>query len=101
MTESENRDFDLTTFGHLGVVSIGINYPRGRPGAIHTVEVNLNDVRAADSVRVTYDFERDGWSILQASTFSWDADDTVCDMDWQEVAFVKAWGRQKSSEDED
>jgi hypothetical protein len=63
------------------------------------VEVGLMDVRAADSIRISYDFERDGWKIEQASTFEWDVNDKVCDPDWQEVAFVQAWGRQRPSSD--
>ena len=52
-------------------------------------------MRAAHGIRATYDFERDGWKIEQASTFSWEGNDEVCDPDWQEVAFIQAWGRQK------
>ncbi len=59
------------------------------------VEVGLTDVRAADSIRISYDFERDGYVIRQASTFDWDHDDEACDADWQEVAFVKSWAREK------
>lgn len=58
------------------------------------VEVGLMDVRAADSIRVEYDFIRDGYVIKQASIFSWPAGDTACDQDWQEVAFVKSWARE-------
>jgi hypothetical protein len=69
-------------------------YPR-LEGHAKEIEIELSDVRAADSIRVRYDFERDGWAILQASTFSWDGDDEVCDPDWQEVAFIQAWAREK------
>ena len=61
------------------------------------VELELLDVRASDGIRIHYDMERDGWSICQASTFSWDDtnDPTgACDSDWQEVAFVKSWARK-------
>lgn len=61
--------------------------------AIDAVHVGLMHVRAADDIRITYDFDRDGYSIKQASVFEWENDDDVCDPDWQEVAFVKAWGR--------
>jgi hypothetical protein len=71
-------------------------YPRTEGHPTH-VEVGLVDVRAADSIRISYDFERDGWKIEQASTFEWAADDKVCDPDWQEVAFIQAWGRQPDS----
>jgi hypothetical protein len=60
------------------------------------VLVGLMDVRAADDIRISYDFDRDGWKIEQASIFGWDAGDKIQDMDWQEVAFVQAWGRDKT-----
>jgi hypothetical protein len=58
------------------------------------VEIGLMDVRAADTILVRYDFERDGWSILQASTFEWGKDGAKLDSDWQEVAFIEAWARE-------
>lgn len=72
------------------VVSVDLLYPRS-DGHPSIVEVGMEDVRSADNVRVTYDFERDGWIILQASRFSWDTDDEERDEGWQEVAFVQAW----------
>jgi len=82
---------------HEGVLAFDIEYPRS--GAIQTVEIGLMDVRAADAIRITYDFERDGWSILQASRFEWSATDPVMDSDWQEVAFIKAWAREQEATD--
>lgn len=84
---------------HDGVLSVDIWYPRnGNNGRTAdqpvAVEVGLIDVRAADSIRIHYDFERDGYVIRQASKFEWAADDEVCDPGWQEVAFIQAWGRE-------
>lgn len=76
------------------VLAIDLWYP-GHLDNIDTIEVGLMHVRAADSIRIRYDFERDGYAILQASTFAWEADDKVCDEDWQEVAFIEAWAREK------
>jgi hypothetical protein len=56
------------------------------------VEIDIESVRSADSVRVSYDYDRDGWSVEQARFFSWAADDKVRDAGWTEVAFVRAWG---------
>lgn len=78
-------------------IALDLWYPRNDDRA-KEIEVGLTDVRAADSIRISYDFERDGWVIKQASTFEWGADDDVCDEDWQEVAFVQAWGRMKEFE---
>ncbi len=61
-----------------------------------TLDIGLMSVRASDGIRIKYDFERDGWVILQASIFEWDADDKECDSDYQEVAFVKSWAREEN-----
>jgi hypothetical protein len=59
------------------------------------IEVDLIDVRAADGIRISYDFDRDGYVIEQASDFGpWELGEES-DPDWQEVAFVKAWAREK------
>lgn len=73
--------------------SIEFFYPRGE-NLINELEVGLCDVRAADSIKIKYDFDRDGYSIMQASIFCWAADDKELDDDWQEVAFVHAWARE-------
>ena len=54
-------------------------------------EINLSDVRASDGVRISYDFDRDGWKIEQPMLHSWPSDDPVCDPQWTEVAFVQSW----------
>lgn len=62
------------------------------------LQIALMHVRAADDIQVSYDFERNGWVIKQASVFSWDEDDDSSDEDWQEVAFIQAWGRKRPTE---
>lgn len=74
--------------------TLGVELCYPRSSKFKFVEVDLMDVRAADSVRLHYDFERDGWVIEQASIFQWEITDKICDPDWQEVAFISAWGRQ-------
>lgn len=82
-----------------GLAFVELYYPRIDPPRLKAVQVGLMDVRAADSIEITYDFERDGWVIKQASKFEWEFDEQP-DGDWQEVAFVKAWGRQNPAEEE-
>jgi len=60
--------------------------------------LGMCSVRASDEIRISYDSKRDGWVIEQASIFEWDANDEICDPDWQEVAFIQAWGREKKDE---
>lgn len=75
-------------------VKLDLMYPGINDNPTH-VEVDMCHVRATDSIRISFDFPRDGWKIEQASTFSWELGDEVCDPDWQEVAFIKAWAREK------
>lgn len=77
------------------VLYIELEYPRNDDNP-NIIEIGLSDVRAADSIHVSYDFDRDGWAIKQASTFAFEADDEVRDEDWQEAAFVRSWAREKT-----
>lgn len=76
---------------------IDLWYPDVPNSDVSKLVIGLMDVRAADDIRVSYDKDRDGWKIEQASIFEWDADDKVCDPDWQEVAFIQAWARENKS----
>jgi len=73
---------------------IDLWYPDTLDSSVKKIVIGLVDVRAADDIRVSYDKQRDGWKIEQASIFEWDDDDELCDPDWQEVAFVRAWARE-------
>lgn len=81
------------TFDGEGGMRTDLWYPRS-DGSAHTLTLGLVDVRSADDIRISYDFDRDGWVIKQASVFEWARDDDVRDGDFQEVAFVQAWARQ-------
>ena len=92
-TTTEDDWLTRETTGRVGdVVFATLWYPRTETRTRY-VNVGLTDVRAADEIRISYDFERDGYKIEQASIFQWDPSDMVMDRDWQEVAFVEAWGR--------
>ncbi len=58
------------------------------------IVLGLCHTRATDDIRISYDSERDGWVIEQSSIFEWPIEDKTCDPDWQEVAFIQAWGRE-------
>lgn len=73
---------------------VELSYPR--VSDVDTIQIELCCVRAADDIQIKYDHDRDGWVILQASTFEWLAGETKFDMDWQEVVFIQAWAREKS-----
>ena len=79
-------------------VEVELLYPR-TDDVVQIIEIGLSDTRASDGILVRYDFDRNGWVIYQASTFSWPEDDTDADMDWQEVAFVESWAREKPEDE--
>lgn len=83
------------------VLEVELWYP-GLDGHATTIEVGLTHVRAADSIQITFDFDRNGYSITQASRFMWiiGEGDEGNYADWQEVAFVPAWGRKETDEEE-
>ena len=83
---------DVST--HADEAHITVMYPNNPDSIIKHVVVNQCSVRASDGLRLHYDYERDGFVIEQASKWEWDADDDVCDPDWQEVAFVQSWARE-------
>ena len=60
------------------------------------VIVGLMDIRAADNIRITYDFDRDGWVIAQEPI----AKNGEIGL-WQEVAFIQAWGLEDESRTDD
>ena len=62
-------------------------YPRAEVGELTVTEVHVGlvDVRAADDLRITYDFERDGYVIEQSTS------PDVDEPGYREVAFVPAW----------
>ena len=74
-------------------LEVNICYPSSA-GMIEKIEVGIMAVRAADSILIEYDLARDGYSIKQASKFSFATTDEACDPDWQEVAFIQAWARE-------
>lgn len=101
MSDTDQHDKILSYAKRHGEeMHIDLWYPRLEASPVKSLVIGLMDVRAADEIRVSYDFERDGWKIEQASTFSWEASDDVCDRDWQEIAFAPAWGREKPSTEE-
>lgn len=68
-----------------------LHYP-GVSGNPEAIQIGMMHVRASDDLRISYDFDRDGWKIEQAGVFSWPEGEEP-DSDWQEVAFVRAWAR--------
>lgn len=90
-----NAEFEIS--GDTAIVTLMYTKCKGSTKA---VEVELCDVRAADGLRITYDFERDGWCVQQAQVFQWDVGDEP-DQKWKEVAFIEAWASKLPSKFDD
>ena len=95
-SKKKERMNDINEYACLaeGSIHVDLRYPRteGKP---QYVEVGLEDVRAADSIRIRYDFSRDGWSIEQGAHCDKSMSGVVLGpFDWKEVAFIEAWGRE-------
>lgn len=74
-------------------IRVDLSYPR-IDDSPDTIIIELEDVRAADALIITYDFARDGWRIGMDQTRHTDSDgahhiDLVAED--QEVAFIPAW----------
>lgn len=68
---------------------IELEYPRVE-GNVNKIIVGLTDVRAADSIQIEYDFDRDGWVIKMDKTREMEVIEEEV-----EVAFVPAWNTEE------
>jgi len=94
LSDHSSHSVEIGIEGRL--VCVDLCYPRidENPNA---VEIGLLDVRAADSILVSYDFDRDGWRIQQATCFDWEPGGEAFDRKWKEVAFIPAWGGDENA----
>lgn len=88
MTET-NLDREARSF------HIELEYPR-LDSNVQEVTVGLTDVRAADTIRITYDFERDGWRLGMDRTVE-DGPIMRVTEENAEVAFIPAWNEKPTS----
>jgi len=72
-------------------------YPRN-PGNRESVTVSLIDVRAADDLIISYDFDRDGWRIgMDRTRYTPGLMEVLAEN--EEVAFIPAWNDKPESEE--
>ncbi len=58
-----NLDSPDQVYARGDTLSVALWYPRLETSKLQHVQVELLDVRAADAIRITFDFERDGYLI--------------------------------------
>ncbi len=79
-----------------GVMYVDLEYPRNSESK--EIDINLVDVRASDGIRISYDFDRDGWVIKQPYfeevlvEKNRGGSDYYKDIEhFEEVAFIQSW----------
>lgn len=55
------------------------------------VRIDLDDVRAANTLIVHFDFDRDGWVLEAPTKMAWGPDEDSLDEHLEEVGFVPAY----------
>lgn len=71
---------------------VDLEYPRSNN--IKSITVSLLDVRAADDLNISYDFDRDGW-VIRRDIGYWTGEslsqEWVVTEENAEIAFIPAW----------
>lgn len=78
------------------ILCVDLAYPRAERND-SAIQIGLLDTRAADDIRICYDFDRDGWVISQ-ERLKGKEDGGVVSLDppeWVEVAFIEAWALEQ------
>ena len=79
-----------------GTIRVDLEYPRVQDSEAKRVRISLTDVRSADDIIVEYDFDRDGWRIMQQAVAEGDDYEQAEAREWREVAYVEAWGLEQA-----
>ncbi|MCK2055278.1 hypothetical protein [Methylobacterium sp. 37f] len=102
--ESEYGDgpgnFDVEVYGD--VLNVNLTYPNITIDGCRHVHVNQESVRASDGIRLSYDYDRDGWSIQQQVCV--DLGDRIYTPnpdEWVEVSFVQSWSLMRDQREGD
>jgi hypothetical protein len=75
-------------------IRVDLWYPPNHGITEQFVTIGLSHVRAADSIKVRYDFERDGWVVQMDKTkYMGSFSDVLIEDD--EVAFVPSWNEDE------
>lgn len=93
----ELKNIEIDEAKEKNVIHVEINYPRN--SQLDTIEIGLCEVRAADDIRIKYDFKRDGWVIYQSRTFYPNGEGF--EEEWIESAFCPAWKYELPEEEKD
>lgn len=83
-------------------LNVDLTYPQVTKDGCRHVHVNRESVRASDGVLLSYDYDRDGWSIQQQVYVDLGGCmDQPNPDEWIEVAFVQSWGLVREAREGD
>lgn len=86
-------DIDLSVTRHGDEVWVVLKYPHRAVAPIHGraehIVVDQDSTRSSDGLRITYDYDRDGY-VIEQSTGAYDKDSSLV---WVESVFLKAWAK--------
>lgn len=78
-------------------IDVELAYQRNKK--IKYLTFGICDVRASDGIRISYDFDRDGYVIEQPTKLQWQLNDPNSgDMKWKETAFIQSWALEEEQE---
>ena len=71
---------------------VELTYPKITKDGYRYVVFDQESIRASDSIRISFDYDRNGYKIESPTRLSWDScAPDAGDMKWKESAFVPAW----------
>jgi hypothetical protein len=93
----EYKNVDLRIEEDKNVLQTELKYPYNKE--IDTIQIGISDIRAADDVRVRYDFERDGWVMEQPRQYYIPEEGFYeLGVEWIESAFCPSWQYELNDE---
>lgn len=83
-------------------LTVELTYPQITKEGCRHIFVNQESVRASDGILLSYDYERDGWSIQQQVYVDLGGCmDQPNPDEWIEVAFVPSWSLRREATESD
>jgi hypothetical protein len=97
--EIKIENIEINKAREENIVHAEIMYPRS--SKVDTIQIGLCDVRAADDIRIQYDFVRDGWVIYQSRDYHphIEGNSYGLEEEWFESAFLPAWKYELEKEE--
>lgn len=91
-----NQPIDTLDIVDVDTISVDLWYPRNE-NRYKKIVISLMDVRAANDITISYDFDRDGW-VIESDLHNPLIVDEEQSEELHEVAFITSWPVKLSAE---